>query len=293
MRQDIQVLDRVKSAYASLRPSERRVADLVLADPERCASATIGELAEWAQVSQPTVVRFVQALGFDGYRSFKYCLLRDGGGAGERQPHFEHLGGFDLKPWDRLEELPLKETRVSESLLDETLKGLSVQALERAVQILAAARMIDIYGVENSLTPANDLLAKLTYLGLRCRMHTDAYLQQIGAAHLEPVDAAVAFSHSGCSMDTVKAIRQARRAGASTIAVTSRRESLITKYADVCLYAGGGDAVIYGSAIFSRIPDLAVVDLLYTGIIQSDYERFSRNLDKSGMVIADRGYSSR
>lgn len=25
MRQDIQVLDRVKSAYASLRPSERRV----------------------------------------------------------------------------------------------------------------------------------------------------------------------------------------------------------------------------------------------------------------------------
>lgn len=34
----------------------------------------------------------------------------------------------------------------------------------------------------------------------------------------------------------------------------------------------------------------AVVDLLYTGIIQSDYERFSRNLDKSGAVIADRTY---
>ena len=36
--------------------------------------------------------------------------------------------------------------------------------------------------------------------------------------------------------------------------------------------------------------DLAVVDLLYMGIIQSDYERFSRSLDKSGAVIADRGY---
>ena len=33
--------------------------------------------------------------------------------------------------------------------------------------------------------------------------------------------------------------------------------------------------MIYGTAIFSRIPDLAVVDLLYMGIIQSDYERFS------------------
>lgn len=36
---------------------------------------------------------------------------------------------------------------------------------------------------------------------------------------------------------------------------------------------------------------LAVVDLLYMGIILSDYERFSRNLDRSGQVIADRGYA--
>lgn len=36
MRHDIQVLDRVKSAYASLRPSEQRVADCILNDPEGC-----------------------------------------------------------------------------------------------------------------------------------------------------------------------------------------------------------------------------------------------------------------
>ena len=148
--------------------------------------------------------------------------------------------------------------------------------------MLATARTIDIYGVENSCTPASDLLTKLTYLGLCCRMHTDAYLQQIAAAHLGVADVAVAFSHSGCSMDTVKALRLARRAGANTIAVTSRKNPLLAKYADVCLYTGGEDTVIYGTAIFSRIPDLAVVDLLYMGIIQSDYERFSRSLDKSG-----------
>ncbi len=54
--------------------------------------------------------------------------------------------------------------------------------------MLATARTIDIYGVENSFTPAVDLLTKLTYLGLNCRMHTDAYLQQISAAHLGIVD---------------------------------------------------------------------------------------------------------
>ena len=289
MRHDIQVLDRVKSAYASLRPSEQRVADCILSDPEGCTQCTISELADRVQVSQPTVVRFVQALGFDGYRSFKYCLLRDRSGPSPQNPYFDHLGDFDLKPWDRLEDLPLKETRIAGGLLEDALKSLSTQALSRAVRMLATARTIDIYGVENSMTPASDLLTKLTYLGLNCRMHTDAYLQQISAAHL---GVAVAVSHSGCSIDTVKALKQARRAGAGTIAITSPREPLLAKYADVCLSTGGQALSIYGTAIFSRIPDLAVVDLLYMGIIQSDYERFSHNLDKSGAVIADRGYET-
>lgn len=290
MRQDIQVLDRVKSAYASLRPSERRVADYVLSDPDECTQCTISELAERVQVSQPTVVRFVQAMGFDGYRSFKYCLLRDRSGKSPQSPYFDPMGDLDLKPWDCLEDLPLKETRMAGGLLEDTLKSLSTQGLSRAVRMLATARTIDIYGVENSFTPASDLLTKLTYLGLNCRMHTDAYLQQISAAHLGVADVAVAISHSGCSVDTVKALKQARKTGAGTIAITSPQESLLAKYADVCLSTGGQDLSIYGTAIFSRIPDLAVIDLLYMGIIQSDYERFSRNLDKSGAVIADRGY---
>ena len=135
---------------------------------------------------------------------------------------------------------------------------------------------------------APELIEKVLYF--HHDKHFAAYLQQIAAAHLGVADVAVAFSHSGCSMDTVKALRLARRAGANTIAVTSRKNPLLAKYADVCLYTGGEDTVIYGTAIFSRIPDLAVVDLLYMGIIQSDYERFSRSLDKSGAVIADRGY---
>lgn len=118
--------------------------------------------------------------------------------------------------------------------------------------MLATARTIDIYGGgENSFTPAVDLLTKLTYLGLNCRMHTDAYLQQISAAHLGVADVAVAVSHSGCSADTVKALRQARKAGAGTIAITVPRDSLIAKYADVCLSTGEQELSIYGTAIFS------------------------------------------
>ena len=52
MRQDIQVLDRVKSAYASLRPSEQRVADYVLGDPEGAALSSLPLLEQPA--NRPT-----------------------------------------------------------------------------------------------------------------------------------------------------------------------------------------------------------------------------------------------
>lgn len=78
----------------------------------------------------------MQALGFDGYRNFKYCLIRDRSGGAAREACFDHLGGFDLKPWDQLEDLPLKEVRVSGGLLEEALKSLSVQELDRAGRML-------------------------------------------------------------------------------------------------------------------------------------------------------------
>ena len=53
MRHDIQVLDRIRKTYASLRPSEQRVADYVLNHPETCTQQTISELADQVQVSQP------------------------------------------------------------------------------------------------------------------------------------------------------------------------------------------------------------------------------------------------
>ena len=61
-----------------------------------------------------------------------------------------------------------------------------------------------IYGVENSICTANDLLTKLTYLGLNCRMYGDYYLQNVSAVNLSRKDLAIGISYSGCSKHTVE-----------------------------------------------------------------------------------------
>lgn len=291
MDRRVSITDRIRSTYASLRPSEREVADYVPENLDRLNGLSVMTAAENTGVSQPTVIRFARALGFKGYREFKHAVfLERTGGAAE--PRFDALAGFDLKLWDTIAEIPLKAVQVTKSLLDDTLKSVSAEEFGKAARLLVGARLIDIYCVENSVTPASDLLNKLSYLGLACRLNSDSYLQQISAGHLGPQDVGIAFSYSGCSVDTIKALRQARSAGAATIAVTNFQNAQIAREADVCILAGSGRDVIYGNAIFSRITQLAVVDMLYMGVILSDYQRFSQALDRSGSMIADRGFPS-
>ena len=58
-------------------------------------------------------------------------------------------------------------------------------------------------------------------------------MQQIGAGHLEPDDVVVAFSHSGRSADTIKALRLAKSRDAHTIVITNTPDAPIGNWADV------------------------------------------------------------
>ncbi|HEY0956486.1 MAG TPA: hypothetical protein VGE36_17125 [Roseateles sp.] len=72
---------------ARLTRTERRVADVVLANPAAALRTATARLAEAAQVSQPQVIRFCRALGFDGVSSFKHALAASLGGAAAEPGH--------------------------------------------------------------------------------------------------------------------------------------------------------------------------------------------------------------
>lgn len=63
--------DAVLAAAPDLSPAERRVAEAVVADPERVAFGTVADLAQRSGTSGPTVVRVARKLGFDGYRALQ------------------------------------------------------------------------------------------------------------------------------------------------------------------------------------------------------------------------------
>ena len=279
---------KIESVYGRLRPSEKKTADYLLEYRGRAGDLLLEELAREAGVSQPTILRFVKALGYRGFREFKYALVQEEGREQREEGEIE-LYGFRLSSRDKLEEIPGKIVGTSIRMLEETLKSIRAKDYEQAVEAILRARSIVIYSVENSVCTASDLMTKLLYLGLDCRMYGDYYLQNVSATNLGKDDLAIGISYSGCSRHTVEMMALARKAGAGTLVLTNFENSLIARYADILLCASNRQ-FLCGDTIFSRISQMALVDMLYAGVLNRDYGRLSKKLNKTSALVARRAY---
>lgn len=282
---------RIRSGYGDMRKSEQRAADYILDHLNHVRELSLDRLAGEAGVSQPTVIRMLKALGFKGYREFRDQLLREYARDEEGEGRTTPLYGYPLHKGERLEDIPRNMTAMTERMLQETLKNFSVKTYKQIVEVLKHARIIDIYSVENSEVTAQDFVAKLLYLGFSCRHFGDHYYQRIAAGSLTSEDVAVGISYSGSSKDTVDVMKTAKKAGATTIVLTNFKDSPISRYADY-LICTSQEQLFYGDAIFSRASQLLIVDMIYMGIIASDYDYYVRQLDSCEKVVREHAYET-
>lgn len=282
---------RIQEVYATLRPSEQKVADWFLEYKGMGKELLMEELAKQTSVSQPTIVRFVKALGYSGFKEFKYSIMQQQARTDKEDESADgiELYGFKLSSQDKLEEIPGKIINTSVKMLEETLKSIQIKEYKRAVDAILEAENIVIYSVENSICTATDLMTKLTYLGLNCRMYGDYYLQNVSAGNLTKKDLAIGISYSGYSRHTVEMMRIARRTGATTLVMTNFENAVIAKYADILICASN-QQFLYGDTIFSRISQMALVDMLYAGLLNQDYGRLSKRLNRNSKIVAQRAY---
>ena len=65
------VLEKIVGSATSFSKSERKVADVILANPQITIHSSIAALAKMADVSEPTVNRFCRRLDTKGFPDFK------------------------------------------------------------------------------------------------------------------------------------------------------------------------------------------------------------------------------
>lgn len=278
----------IRSKYRDLRPSEKKVADLIFKENKKIVDWNIGEFAEKAGISQPTVIRFSKAMGLKGYRALKDRILEEYAREDiKRVP--EQVLDYPIRREDRLVDLPVKVIMTNIKHLEETLKALSTYEFLRAVRALEDAKNISVYAVENSTCTAEDFSTKMTYIGKQVYFNKDSYMQKVNAKNLSGKDVAVGISHTGRSKHTVEALKCAKEAGALTISITNSEQALINKYADVILCTEN-DQYMYGNAIFTRSVQVSLVDMLYLGVFLSNYDYYAEQMNRSWKNIQDMIY---
>jgi DNA-binding MurR/RpiR family transcriptional regulator len=287
----VDALVRIRGIVPSLQPAAQRVASVVLSDPAAASQLSIGALAQSAQTSVATVMRFCRAAGFGNYPQLRLALA---GAAARADALDEHRrpGGGDIDVDDTLRQLVDKIAYNEARALEDTAAHLDLDSLAEAVAALGRARRIDIFGVGASGFVALDLHQKLHRIGKLAFAWTDPHSALTAAALLRDTDAAVAISHSGTTTDTVEPLRLARERGARTIALTNFAGSALAGAAELVLTTSVREPPFRSGATSSRIAQLAVVDFLFVGVAQQSYDEASEALSNTYQAIHNRRVST-
>lgn len=274
---------RIRSFFPSLRPSEKKVAEFILANPDEVVTLSVTDLGRKSGVSDATVVKFSQKLGYAGYQDLKINLAKD-----LVTPTREIYGEID--PHDDVQTVKEKIFRLNREALTDTERFLDAGELERAIEALAAARRIHWYGVGASGVVALDAEHKFLRIDLMAHAFVDSHLQVAMGTLLGPGDVAVGISHSGQTKDIATALNTARAAGATTICITNYLESPVARAATIRLYTATRESAFRSGAIASRVAQLSVVDVLFISVALRRREQTLACLERTRDAVADKKF---
>ncbi|HOK70059.1 MAG TPA: MurR/RpiR family transcriptional regulator [Bacillota bacterium] len=272
----------IRGRYPSLAPAEQKVAFFILEHPESAAEMTSVQLAAAAGVSESTVVKCCQRLGFTGFSQFKLALVRELATSRE--------GAFgEVEPGDDVPAICDKIFTATLQAVEDTAKVLDPSEVARAAEAIHRARRLFFFGVGSSGVVAQDTQLKFMRIGMTAFSYLDTHAQLTQAALLNPEDVAVVITYSGRTREAMDVIDLARECGACTVCITNFPTSPAAVGSDIVLCTTAHEATgLRGGAMTSRLTQLAVIDCLFTAVAMKESDEAMELLMKTVDALASR-----
>jgi len=208
------LLEQIQNRLEGLNKAERKVAEVILRNPQQATRFSIATLAQTAGVSEPTVNRFCRSFGVSGYPELKMQLAQSlaSGAAYVSQA---------VEPDDGPEEYTRKIFGSAIASLDSACQSLDPQLVSRAVDLMIQARQIHFFGLGASASVALDAQHKFFRFNLAVTAHSDVLMQRMLASVAHTGDLFVIISYTGRTRELVEVARIARQNGASVLGLTA------------------------------------------------------------------------
>ncbi|WP_284139209.1 MULTISPECIES: MurR/RpiR family transcriptional regulator [unclassified Virgibacillus] len=258
------ILSRIKERMTIFSKTEKKIAAYILMHAELIPNITTKELANKANVSEASVIRFAKAIGIGSFKSFKIALAQ------ELVTNEEYITDFSIiQKKDSPYELFQKVVHVNRGAIDLLSSSLEKKELERAVHVLKKARKIIFFGVGGSSIAAMDAIYKFTKLGFSAEFSQDFHYMLSLIPYLTDQDVFVAISMSGETKDVLDLAQFAQKKGATLIAITNINKSSLYKKANIRLATPIVEKDFRVGSITSRMTQLTVIDSLYISLFNS------------------------
>ena len=259
------LLQRVQEHYSKLRPSEQIVADYLRSHANRRLSHSITDLARILGLSEATISRASRALGYSGFSDLKLSLAE---GAVNRTGLANIPTELDTQ--DSLIATSAKLANLLAASIQSTQANLDTAKLERCLQAIRSARKILLAGCGGAAAICDEAAHMFMKAGLDAVSYSDGYTQIVAAANMTADCLMIGISHTGTTQNVANALRLAREAGATTIAITSDAMSEVSQAAEIALITGNSttpSVPLYGDFLEGRISQLFLIDVLYLGLL--------------------------
>ncbi len=226
------VLTRIRERYPHMSKGQKKLADHITQHYDKVVYMTAAKLGQTVGVSESTVVRFADELGYDGYPAMAEALEKL---AKDRLTSVQRIEVSD----ERLGKEHILTTVLHEDIdnLKATLEHVDETAFSETVQLLKGARRIYILGVRSCASLAGFLSFYLNFICEDVRLiqtnsisETFEQMMNVGAE-----DVFIGISFPRYSRRTARVMEFAKSRGCTCIAITDADQSPLANLADQSL----------------------------------------------------------
>ena len=259
--------DFITERFDDFSRSQKDVARYIVDHLDEAAFQTAEELARRANTSSSTVVRFSQALGFDGYPELQQSAIEEyrhkvaeGQPSGNGGSGAAALFNFDHSEFEA-------SLGADYSNIEETARSLTREQIEASVSALATSRRVLIVGVEQMAFFASYLRHLLGLLDVRAEIVASPSQDNIQKLSRMDEDTLLVVLTAGRAHPLIlRALKLARHRRARTLSITDATLSDVAEHSELMLYySSNGPSYIRSNAAL-----MGLVQALAHGVYSRD-----------------------
>lgn len=266
------LLNRIEKNYFRLSKGQKRIADFILQNYDKVAFMTASVLGESTGVSESTVVRFADALDYDGYPKLQKALQES------IKTKLTTVQRFELsKDLDKESSYSKKVMNADMDNIRRTLDSIDENVLEMVVEEIHNARKVYILGMRSSSVLANYLGFYLNFI------LKDVVVVPAGALdmfdyliNITSEDVLITISFPRYAKRTFDIVNFAKSQGATILGITDSPMSPLEPFVKHALYAKYN----MNTFIDSLVAPMSLINALIQSISIKEKERVESNFEK-------------